>query len=250
MWDSIYLMDIIKMFLPPEGEIIQIDKPFKRPAVGMADLDGDGILELISAYKWHDENYIIVLKYYNGVWHVADIIKGKGYSITYFNALPITSKHKNNLIVGWQVGAIWSNLSVYEWTNMGLKDLISGNKYYSKIEIKDIRSTEGKDGTYEIALWIHDTGDAYKVEVYRWSGDKFVLALDVYPYYFKKVANYYKNLLKEMDSPVYWYYLADTQIKTGDIQGALKSINRDLDSEYPYPSREELMKLKAQIYKY
>ncbi|WP_315122455.1 hypothetical protein [uncultured Clostridium sp.] len=54
----------------------------------MADLDGDGILELIGAYNWQDENYIIVLKYYNGVWHVADIIKGKWYNITYFNILP------------------------------------------------------------------------------------------------------------------------------------------------------------------
>lgn len=88
------------------------------------------------------------------------------------------------------------------------------------------------------------------MEIYRWSGDKFTLALDVYPYYFKKVANYYKKLLKEMDSTVYWYYLADAQIKTGDIQGALESIDRALDSEYPYPSKEELIDLKAQICQY
>ncbi|EPY2286003.1 hypothetical protein ACTQ4P_15940 [Clostridium sporogenes] len=250
MFSIEYLINIIKMFLPPRAEIITIDKPYKMPAVGMVDLDGDGILELIAAYKWQGEIYIIVLKYYCGTWYVADTVKGKGYNITYFGAAPVTSRYKNNLVVGWQVGAIWSDLSVYEWTDMGLKDLINGNKYFSLIEVKDIKGIQGKDGIYELALWIHDTGKAYKVEIYRWAGDKFTLALDVYPNYFKKVANYYKRLLKEMDSTTYWYYLADAQIKTGDTQGALESIDRALDSEYPYPSKEELIDLKGQICQY
>ncbi|EJO5347041.1 hypothetical protein NRP93_001108, partial [Clostridium botulinum] len=250
MFSIEYLINIIKMFLPPRSEIITIDKPYKTPAVAMVDLDGDGILELIAAYKWQGEIYIIVLKYYCGTWYMADTVKGKGYNITYFGAAPVTSRYKNNLVVGWQVGAIWSDLSVYEWTDMGLKDLINGNKYFSLIDLTDIKGIQGKDGIYELALWIHDTGKAYKVQIYRWSGDKFTLALDVYPYYFKKVANYYKRLLKEIDSTTYWYYLADAQIKTGNIQGALESIDRALDSEYPYPSKEELMDLKAQICQY
>lgn len=52
MFSIEYLINIIKMFLPPRAEIITIDKPYKTPAVGMVDLDGNGILELIAAYKW------------------------------------------------------------------------------------------------------------------------------------------------------------------------------------------------------
>ncbi|RKD33427.1 hypothetical protein [Thermohalobacter berrensis] len=250
MWDNRYLVGIMKSFIPPFAKVIVLDTPFKRPAVKMVDLDGDGVLELVGAYNWQSENYIIVLKYSYGIWQVIDIIKGKGYNITYFGVAPITSRYKNNLVVGWQVGAMWSDLSVYEWTNMGMKDLIEGNKYYSMIEVKDIKSTQGRDGIYELALWIHDTGEAYKVEIYRWVDSKFTLALDVYPYYFKKVANYYKKLLKEKDSTTYWYYLADAQIKIGNTQEALKSIDRALDFEYPYPSREELMQLRDQLCEY
>jgi len=158
---------------------------------------------------------------------------------------PITDRKMNSLIVGWQVGAIWSDLSVYEWTGTGISDLIEGNKYFSKIDVEDI---EGKDGLYELALWIHDTGDTYKVEIYRWVDGKFLLAPDAYPEYFKKVVNYYENLLKEKDSTTYWYYLADAQIKTGDTAGALKSIDRALAFEYPYPSKEELLHLKNQLF--
>ncbi|MTI65232.1 MAG: hypothetical protein FH753_01360 [Firmicutes bacterium] len=250
MWDDRYLMDIIRPFLPPYSEFIILEKPFKRPVVGMVDLDGDGVLEIVGAYNWQGENYIIVLKYYDGTWLVVDTIKGKGYNITFFGVAPITSKYKNNLVVGWQVASIWSDISVYEWTAMGLSDLIYGNKYYSMIEIKDIESAQGRDGIYELALWIHDTGDAYRVEIYRWSNDKLTLALDVYPYYFRKVENYYIEILKEKDSTTYWYYLADAQIKIGNTRGAINSIDKALSFEYPYPSKEELISLRRQLCKH
>ncbi len=248
MWSRANPINMIKSFLPTTAEILTLDNGKK--AIGMVDLDGDCILELVAAYKWQGEIYIIVLKCYSGIWRTVDIVKGKGYNITYFGAAPIISRCKNNLIVGWQVGGIWSDLSVYEWKDSRLIDLIEKNKYYSKIDIRNNKSTKGKNGTYEIALWTHDTGDAYKVKVYRWSNDKFEVALDVYPYYFRKVANYYKKLLKEKDSTTYWYYLADAQIKVGDIKGALKSIDKALSFKYPYPSKEKLINLKEKISKY
>lgn len=247
LWNSKYIQDTIRRFLPPMAQIIVLQRPYKRLAVGVVDLDGNGLLELVGAYYWQGEIYIIVLKFYNNEWYVTDTIKGKGYNITYFEAVPITSRKKNNLIVGWQVGAIWSDLSVYEWTDKGLKDLIDGTRYFSNMEIEDIKGIKGSDGLYELALWRHDTGDAYKVDIYRWLNGKLVLAPDLYFQYFKKVVNYYQKLLEKKDSTVYWYYLADAQIKTGDTKEALKSIDRALDSKYPYPSKEELLALKNQI---
>jgi hypothetical protein len=204
MWNIKYLVGIIRSFLPPYAEIIQLDTAENEPAVGTADLDGDGILEVIGAFYWHGENYIIVLKYYYGTWQVVNIVKGKGYNITYFGAAPITSKYKNNLVVGWKVATKWSDLSLYDWKDNGLQDLIVGNKYYSMIEVKDIEN----DGLHELALWIHD------------------------------------------NSTTYWYYLADAQLKIGNTEEALKSIDKALSFEYPYPSKEELMKLRNQLCKY
>jgi hypothetical protein len=246
MWSIKYLVGIIRSFLPPYAEIIQLDTPENEHTVGTADLDGDGILEVIGAFYWHGENYIIVLKYYYGTWQVVNIVKGKGYNITYFGAAPITSKYKNNLVVGWKVATIWSDLSLYDWKDNGLQDLIVGNKYYSMIEVKDMEN----DGLHELALWIHDKGDAYRVEIIRWARDQFTLAKDVYPHYFKKVELYFRKILKEKDSTTYWYYLADAQLKIGNTEEALKSIDKALSFEYPYPSKEELMKLRNQLCKY
>lgn len=58
------------------------------------------------------------------------------------------------------------------------------------------------------------------------------------------------QLLREKDSTTYWYYLADAQIKTGDNKEACQSIDKALAAEYPYPSIEELMRLKKQICEY
>jgi hypothetical protein len=183
MWNSKYIQDTIIRFLPPMAKIVLLERPYKRPAAGMGDMDGDGLPELVGAYYWQGEIYIIVLKCHNNDWYVADTIKGKGYNVTYFGTAPIISRKENNLIVGWQVGAIWSDLSVYEWTDKGLKDLIDGYRYFSSIEIEDIKGTQGSDELYELALWRHDTGDAYNVDIYRWLNDKFVLVLDSkYPY--------------------------------------------------------------------
>lgn len=92
MWRYIYMQDTIRRFLPPRAKIVELENPYKRPAVGMVDLDGDGLPELVGAYYWQGENYIIVLKYYYNHWYVADTVKGKGYNITYFGAAPITIK--------------------------------------------------------------------------------------------------------------------------------------------------------------
>lgn len=250
MWRGMYIEDIVKRFLPSTAKIVILDNPSKAPAIKLIDLDGDGILELLLAYYWQGEIYIRLLKYNKDEWYVAATVKGKGYDITFFKSGPITDKKERNLIVGWKVASIWSDLSVYQWKDAELKELIEGNKYYSLIDVKDIESTKGKDGIDEIALWKHDTGEAYKVEIYRWVKDQFVLATDLYPSYFKKVENYYKKLLKKKDSTTYWYYLADAQLKIGNTQEALKSIDKALSFEYPYPSKEELLVLKKSTCEY
>ncbi|REJ09874.1 hypothetical protein [Halobacillus trueperi] len=173
--------------------------------------------------------------------------KGKGYGVRYLGAVPLKNRNEYNILVGWQVGSIWSDLSVYKWENGGFTDLVEGNQYFSMIDVEDMEGEQGRDGLYEVALWKHDTGLAYTVEVFRLGHEGFERAGDVYPAYFQKVERYYSLLLKEYDSSTYWYYLADAQIRTGRKQEAYKSITRALAFEYPYPSRDKLLILRRNL---
>jgi hypothetical protein len=242
------VIKILQEILPPKAELIFIEKPRKNAATLKADIDGDGKDEIVGAYKLNRENYVLILKNFNNKWRVATTIKGKGYDINYLNAAPVVRAGVKNLVVGWQVGAIWSELDIYEATPRGLKEIIVKDIYYSRIEIEDMSGDGGRDGKAEIALWVHDTGDSYKVNVCRWINGKLDTAEDVYPYYFKKVAAYYNKKVRELpDAAFYWYYLADAQLKAGMTNRALRSINRALKLNEPYPSREALIKLRESI---
>lgn len=130
------LLDTIKIYLPPTSQIVLFKTPYKRSAVEFVDLDGDNVAELVCAYYWQGEYYIDVLKCYGDAWHVLDTVKGKGYNITYLDAAPINSIDKNNLVAGWQVGAIWSDLSVYEMIDGKLVDLTTYRYYLADAQIK------------------------------------------------------------------------------------------------------------------
>ncbi|TBL72477.1 WG repeat-containing protein [Paenibacillus thalictri] len=238
---------IVQANLPPGAELMTVGRTQPRPAVYAADLDRDGAMELAAVYKLNGEMYVTILKKGWNAWMPAATAKGQGYAVTDLTAAPIVYPGLNNLIVGWQVGAIWSKLSVYEWTRDGLKDIAPSDLYYSFMEVEHMPGG-AKRGTSEIALWIHDTGEAYKVEVIRWQNGGFVPAPDVYPYYFQKVARYYERMTRQHpDYPFYWYYLADAQFKAGQKKGALWSVKKALSFDQPYPSREALLELQRQI---
>lgn len=80
MWYRMSLTSFVQNYLPPKAEIITLEKPYKRPAVFMRDLDGDGILEITAAYKWQGENYTIIMKNYNNIWYVVANFKRKTIS--------------------------------------------------------------------------------------------------------------------------------------------------------------------------
>ncbi|MEC3884265.1 hypothetical protein VKA52_11050 [Halobacillus sp. HZG1] len=241
------MVSIFKRFLPPTATMVHFATPESKSALIITDLEGDGVTEIAGIYYWRGENYLMILKQGPGGWYIADTKKGKGYGVKYLGVVPLKNRNEYNILVGWQVGSIWSDLSVYEWGNDGVTDLIEGNQYFSMIDVEDMEGKQGRDGLYEVALWKHDTGLAYNVEVFRWGHDGFERAEDVYPAYFKKVERYYSSLLREYNSSTYWYYIADAQIKTGRKREAYKSITHALDFEYPYPSRDKLLNLRRDL---
>ena len=245
---KINFSNFIKTCLPPGAEIIMLEAPYRKPAICIGDLDGDKALEIVIGYKWQGENYILILKKHGDLWYVVANIKGTGYGINYLDIARITEININSLIVGWQVGAIWWQLNIIQWTPQGYKNLLKNDIYYSKIQVEDMKGFNGYDGICEIALWVHDTGEAYKVEVYRFKNGELISAKDVYPYYFPRVVAYYKERVREMpDAAFYWYYLADAQFKACMYEDALVSINKAIDLNLEYPPRDVLIELKKDI---
>lgn len=241
------LNNLVKRFLPPSAEILKLRNNSDKDIIYVTDLDGDRIPEIIVGYKYQGDAYIMILKNPDGTWHIAQNIKGPGYNITYVRAASLT-KGNPSLIIGWQIGSIWSKLSILEEDKDGLKDVLNKDVYFSKIEVADMPGKNGRDGIEEIALWKHDTGEAYIVEVYRFINDELVVAKDVYPYYFQKVASYYNKMVeKYQDQSFYWYYLALAGFNAGRKEQALKAVEKALEFENPYPSKAHLLKLKEAI---
>jgi tetratricopeptide (TPR) repeat protein len=234
----------MNQFLPPDAKLLWLEEPNRRPAILSADLDGDNTQEIAAAYRWHDNNGIVVVKWFNGYWQPISYIEGKGYGITYFDSARITEKKAQNLVIGWQLGAIYSQLDIQEWAGNSFRSLLQNEIYFSEIEVANMATKEGIDKKYEIALWTHDTGNAYTVEVYQWDGERLSPYPEAYPTYFIKVADYYsKQVAKLPDAAFYWYYLADAQAKSEQYNKALNSIENAIKLNSTYPSFETLVAL-------
>lgn len=244
------LVQVVKAYLPNGAELIRIDAQVEHEAVYAADITGDRVPEIAGVYRLNGELYVMVLMRRQAGWEVVANVKGQGYGVTLMTAAPVLGPAMNNLIIGWQIGAIWSKLSIYAWTREGLKDAAPADMVYSYIDIADLPSPLRPDGQAEIALWIHDTGEAYRVEVVRWDQGVFAAAPDVYPYYFPVVAGYYERLTQEHpDYSFYWYYLADAQYRAGMPEAALVSVRKALAFPDPYPARETMLELESRIKK-
>jgi hypothetical protein len=250
MMNSMYLYNFIKEFIPIEAEVVMLEKPNEVPVMLMSDLDGDGKKEIVAVYKFQDELNLLILKNCNGTWKVEETLKGKGYNVTYLGLAPVTKKDSRELIIGWQIGAIWSTLSILQWSDKGIKNLVKEELYFSKIEVGHFGDKKSKGDKVEIALWSHFTGDAYEVNVYKWRDGELVLDPKSYEHYFKKVVMYYKERIKENPELLfYWYFLAEAQINIKSYNEAAYSINKALESTNPFPSKNKLLQLKKELEK-
>lgn len=248
------ITQLVLSHLPKGAVLLNIEGPASQQAIYIGDLSGDGIPEISAVYELSGEGYVMVLTYRDHEWKVAVNKKGHGYGLTLMTCEPILEENEHNLVIGWQLGSIWSKLSVYKWEDGTLVDAAPDDLTYSLIEITQLTGINGEHKVREIALWMHDTGEAYQVKVLRFKEGKFVTAWDVYPFYFVHVVKYYEDKTKEYPNyPFYWYYLADAEYHAGMLPQALQSVHKNLQFQNPYPSRDELDRLKRRIeklYKY
>jgi hypothetical protein len=233
------------------------------------DFDGDGSQEAFVIYEEMVSNQKVlwasVLKKYADEWVFIWKERGAGYEIDYADLNDITGNGQSEILLGWTLGASAGNgLDIYGW-NPDHKDfeLVAKTSYHVTLDIKDMPSAKGKDGTVEIAVWQKDLPFVYKVEVLRWKNKdpypqgnahfNLVPAEDAYPYYFEKVVNYYNDLLQDKkfeeipDQAAVLYYLADAQLKTNQVQEALHSIEKGMVITEGYPTKEQFLELRQQV---
>ncbi|QXE20997.1 M56 family metallopeptidase [Clostridium sp. 001] len=255
-------VNIVKKFLPKNAQIVTSSNTKEGENILLKDLNNDGRIEIVSAYKsigQSEKINIIVLKRIGNNWIKALDEPVEGFKADIALTADIDGDGKDEVLLGRRVGGTLGQLSIYKWNNNTLdkmpiqwnSDVLDkmpvGEIDYSKVDIVDI---PGKD-MKAIAVWNHDTGNAYMINVLKLNGKTFESADDLCPDYFKqKVVPYYEQKVKEMPKAgFYWYYLADSQIKAGDKKSALKSIEEGSNVATGYPSKEEFNILKEKASK-
>jgi len=247
---NINYVNIVKEFLPQNSQIVTPSNTKEEDNVLLKDLDNDGMSEIIAAYKLAGEDEkinILVLKKLGANWTKALDELGEGFKLDPVLTADIDGDGQNEVLLSRRIGGTAAQLFIYKWSNNLLNKVSNGDLYYSKLDLVDVPGKNIK----AIATWQHDTGDAYIIDILKWNGKTFVSEKDLYPNYFKQsVVPYYEQKVKEMpEASFYWYYLADAQIEAEDKKAALKSIEKGLNLNLDYPSKEDFNKLKEKASK-
>lgn len=241
------LIDDIKNVIPKGSEILSIEDYYTRPAIISANLDKDEVI--IVAYKNNKEVFISILTKRLSGFEIKATVKGKALGIKDLMAIPVESKNKKDLVVGWNLKGR-SKLAIYTYINGKFKSILDEDIYYNKLESGDMKGDNGYDGIYEFALWRSDDCDDYNINVYRLNNNKLVIAKDVYKNYFKDIVDYYLNEINEKGiTNVRLFKLAKAEYLSGNSKEALNTLNSILYLEKPCISENEINKLKSELIK-
>lgn len=247
------MVKIVNEFIPQNSKLTVPNNLQESNGIESEDLNGDGKNETVAFYKTNESapkvGMIVLTQVSDSKWEkIYDTKAEEAYDVDYLKLADVDGDGKDDIIAGWTISGQTKAMDIFSLKDSAVKKLASD--YYSKIDVEDMKDKNGKtDGKTEIALWVHDTGEAYSVDVLRWNGAALESAKDVYPSYFNKVVAYYQGKVKEMpEASFYWYYLADAQIKVNDMKDALTSINKglELSKQNPksYPGTEAFEELK------
>ena len=233
--------------LPDNIVLINLNKFSGSNELISKDIDGDGKNEIICGYKSENIQYISVFREVEGGVELLDTIEGEGYDISDLVITKLKPKTNNNVVIGWRIASIWSVLDILEFKENKFSKLLRGDRIkYSKVDI--VEFDDKKNGVSDIVLWSHETGEAYKVQIYSFRGDNLEKTSKYDRDYFGKVEEYYKKLIdRTRETPQYLYYLIDAECRSGKKKEAIANINKALKHPKPYPSIEELKKLRKKI---
>lgn len=202
--------------LPIGADIISLNKFGGQDDVIEVDLNNDGINEVIFAYKYSGEVYIIVGKYDGDKFIVIDTYKKMGLDISHLEIKQLLDTNNKIIIVGFKIRSVSSSLGLLVFEDLKLKDIIEGEDiYFGKMDVKDLNN----DGIYEIVLWTHDTGEVYIMNIYELVNNEF-----------KKTDKYNEfhraSLVLNMKV---WYYLEMLKQYISKAKGVTIVVNIDIN---------------------
>lgn len=208
------------------------------------DLNHDGFDEILLSFSLESTPALAVFAHDEEQFKLLDTYLGTGFGIHDLTVLPL-KKDKKGILVGWQQDHLSAILNILELRGNKLIPLIQNTlPPYSFFDLIDFDN----DGQMEIILWMHDTHEAYKVQVYEALQTKLLPTNAYNKIYFQKVVDYYKELLKHHpDDGTYFYYLALAQAQLGTYSAALDTLERALQLPQPYPSIGSLKKLRYNL---
>lgn len=249
---------IVQQFLPTGAKLLPIIKEGK--SILEKDIDGDNQKEIIFSFKdtkAFGNAGLAILKKENKNWVKILQKDESGLQVDRIDFADVDGDKKNEMLISFFIGAsAGDEVSIYSVNKSGFKLLAT--EACNKMDISDIPDQYGKkDGKAELALWMHDSGEAYFVDVWRFNGSKFTQATDAYPGYFKKVAQYYEKLVgNKVDgmSPYIYWHLADAYLKSLQYDKALKAVDTTAQlkkkakmgpEDYPEDNKLTLIKTEA-----
>lgn len=237
---------VVNEFLPEGVSLIKPKYPANSREIQFADLDGDSRNELIASYKTDEGIKTLILKNRSGSWEkIGEIDNAEFSTLTYRSTGDITGSGKTNLILALNSPGKSSKLSGYNLEDNMANELFTLN--CDRFEVLSSQKTRSGLSKTQIALWNRNSDDTYDVKIMDWNGVEFE-PVSQPSYYFSRVVPYYTGKINQNPySPVYWYNLADTLIKSGAKRDALIAIEAGtrMDKESQYKDR--FIELKSKL---
>ncbi len=114
-------LQFIRYFLPPTATILEL--PQKGPLIQHIDVDGDSVEELVSAYKYHGDTFLLMLKQINFQWHPIVHLKIDEHTIAGIHSYKLKSSTKKALVIEWKTKQLPPYLDYLTWTPNGFERL-------------------------------------------------------------------------------------------------------------------------------